>query len=760
MPKNKKSDNAGIDILPSLLSSVYGLILGCSIYLSSCHIREISTILYKVWTENSIGYNCLFLIIPFIILTLGIGEIHKNKYMETYKGEKPGFEFQKALLPCFLLLPFFFMEFAVYTPLAFLIVWTICVFRVVAIWPGNIFLKWRGGNGINLSLIFLAVFVAIIYGVLFQEKMFSSLYLDYWDWGVFLNVIDNTLKGKWFFSNALERNFLGEHFQPGTIFLLAPYVYFFRSITAFFILNPFFLNIGAPLIYLLAVRKGISNGQALVLAFVFLLCPSIANMCPAIFYGFHMVYIVIPCILLFFLLYEMKYFKTALLIFLFSLTIKETVPVFWVGLGVVFILMGKRKSGIFIFIVSMIYYLLIAKVLMPSIPGYYGLMYRYEHFGRTYSDILLSPVTKPDVFFGSLFRYQNIYLLIMLLSPVMMAVCNFPILLLSGAITYLFICLQGSPDGTTNFVQYQAEIVSIIYICSIYGYAKIKDSQGPLYSIFLAGLKKKGGLVFPENSIRQAVLIATVCSSFSSFYFFSVECFYGKNSHPSLCFSWPDVDKEVEKLKTLIPEGSTLSATSHIAGHFVLRNDTFLARGTKPREYILMDLADLLIDNKDFENFRRRVLLSDKYNLHYYGMEKGHSWLMLKRETKKAFPDVLKRMSNEQWDLIGMPIKLENPDFKGRIICENKNKLLLLYIRLEQKVDYDVFIRVNIFEGAGDKLLHYEQMFPFGCGFRPAYTAEKGDVFTLNIPVDLEEFSGISVRLDKRPEPDPGLAPF
>lgn len=761
MAEHKKSALQGMDILPSLISSVSGLVLGYSIYLSAFHIREISTILYKVWTENSISYNCILFTLPFVILVLGLGELHKNKYMETHKGEKPGFEFQKALLPCFLILPFFFMKFAVYTPLAFLIAWTICVFRVAAIWPGSLLLKWRGGNIANLSLVFLAVLSAVIYGTLFQEKMFSALYLDYWDWGTALNVIDNTLKGKWFFSNGLGKNTLGEHFQAGGFLFLAPYVYFFRSITAFFILNPLILNIGAFAIYFLAVKKGISSGQALVFAFFFILCPSVANMCPSIYYGFHMVYIVMPCVLFFFLLYEMKYFKIAFLIFLFSLTVKETVPVFWACLGIVFILTGKRKSGIFLFAVSTAYYLIISKLVMPSIPGSFGLMYRYEHLGRTYMDILLSPFTKPDIFFGALFRHQNIYLLIMLLSPVMMAVCNFPLLLLSGAVTYLFICLQGSPDSNTNFVQYQTEIVSIIYVCAVYGYAKIRENQGAFYSLFLAGLKKNGRSGFSENSIRQAVLIATVCSSLSSFYFFSVECFYGKNSHPFLCFSMPDMKEEVEKLKALIPEGRTLSATSHLAAHFILRNDTFLCRWENPREYILMDLSDGLIDNRDFENFRWRVLFSDKYNLLYYGMGKGHSWLLLKREPGKPFPDILSRMSDEKWESTGSPFELGNPDFKGRFICDMKRKFLLFYVRLEKKVDYDIFIRLNLFgKSPGGELSYQGRMFPFGYGFKPAYTAEKGDVFTLSIPIEIENLSGMTVKLDKKFAPDPGLAPF
>jgi len=748
-------------ILPILISSSSGLILGYSLYLSLFHIREISTISYKVSTENNVNYSGVFLVAIFIVFMFGFERIYRTKNTEYYDNGKHGFEFQKAILPCFLLLPFFFMKIAFYTPLVFLIVWTICVFRVVAIWPGNIFLKWRGGSIINIAMIFLAVFTAVIYGTLFQEKMFSSLYLDYGDWGSALNVIDNTLKGKWFFSNALEKNTLGEHFQPGAFLFFAPYVYIFRSVTAFFIINPFILNIGALLIYLLAVRKGIPGGQALIFAFLFMLCPSIANMCPSIFYGFHMVYLAMPCILLFFLLYEMKYFKTAFLIFLFSLTIKETVAVFWGSLGIVFIMTGKRRSGLFMFGASMIYYLLISKLVMPSIPDSYGLMYRYGHLGKTYTEILLSPFTKPATFFGALFRYQNIYLLIMLLSPVMIVICNFPLLLLSGAVTYLFICLQISPESTTNYVQHQTELVGIIYICAVYGYAQIKDSPSGLCSLFLAGLKKTGYFTFSENSMRQAFLIATLCSSLSSFYFFSVECFFGKNNYPYLCFSMPDAKGKIEKLKTFIPERTVLSATSHIAAHFVLRNDTFFCKGEKPGDYILMDLADGFINNEDFENFRRRVLLSEKYNLRYYGTEIGHSWLILKREARKPFPDVLSRMNDEKWELNGSPVEVKNPDFEGRFVCDMERKIFLFHLRLKKKVDYDVFIRLNLFgKKSGGGLSYQGHIFPFGAGFRPAYTAEKGDVFTLNIPIEVENLSSISVSLDKRPEPDPDLAPF
>jgi len=79
---------------------------------------------------------------------------------------------------------------------------------------------------------------------------------------------------------------------------------------------------------------------------------------------------------LFLLLYEHERFVSAALVFALALTIKETGPVFMAGLGIIFIILGRRRHGLFMFLGASGYSLnVVLFLLMPALRE--GASYHY-----------------------------------------------------------------------------------------------------------------------------------------------------------------------------------------------------------------------------------------------------------------------------------------------------------------------------------------------------------------------------------------------
>lgn len=740
------------------ITIVYGTILGFSIYLNFDMLKDLSSVFYLSRYNNFSRPKSLLFAIFSIILLIGLYQIYKKKLIENGMLKKN--RLLTALLPVLLLAPFFFINYGFYTLLAFLAMVPILIFRVVSIWPYAIKLKWPQSNFFNLIIISALIAYLVILLTVFQVKLYNNLNLDYFDWGSFLNIIDNTLNGKWFFSDALNTSLLAVHFQPGAVIILAPLIWFFHSEYTIFIINPLVLCSSGIILYLLALRKGISKNAALILSLSFLLCPTISNMSTSVFYGFHMVYLAIPLIALFFFLLDSKHNKSAFLIFLLSLTIKETVPVFWIGIGLVFLATGQKKTGLWLFIVSIIYYFAITKIIMPSVPGYTDFMNRYEHLGGSYTEVIFSPLKNSPHFFAMLFRPSNIYLLILLLLPVFTVAFASPMLLLSGSIIYLFMSLQ-DVLFETNFSHHLSEIASIIYITAIYGYRKTEtDTSNKWIKALL--FKLEDSIISREN-IKTAALTSLLTASLLSFYYFSISCFFGKNDYQWLHSE--NCSEEIEKLKTLIPPGKNLSATSIVAAHFVLRNNLtpvshcYLPNISEhtPGEYVLMELNrdKGTISFNDIETFRYRVLSSDKYNLVYSSLKNDLAFLLLKKEPRKNMPTVLKKITEREWTLTGLPMKTDNNDFSLRYEYKKDLRRLIFHVRAEKKVNYDVFMHVSFYQGTET----YNQVFPFGFGFVPAYFADKGDVFSFTVPTG-DDNREMKLKMEKRPAPDFTKKPF
>ena len=764
-----RSKSGAISLI--LVNVAIGLSLGYALSVVFGVMGKLETLSYGVVFRRGTPWELV------LFLAVGIGLVALLKFAHGFlnsskrsRSDEWMGDFEIALLPLLLLAPTTFAVRSFATPILFTIILGVCVVRLAAVWPshGRLCLHVKRVSACKGSLIVLLTFAFccfVIYGTVFQVRMFNAIFFSY-DWCFYLDVVENTLNGKWFYSNVLGRNYMGQHFEPGTILLLTPYVYFFRSTTAFFVMNAAVLGSGCFALYALAMSKGLGRVVAFVMALLYLLHPCVSAMVLAIYYGFHEAYLAIPLIALFFVAFEEKRFKTAFLLLVLSLTIKETVAVFWIFVSPVMFLWGARRFASLIFTTSLVYFLVTLKIIIPWIAGfeqYEFVTSYYGSLGNSMTEILFSPLLKPSVFWPSLFCCNNFFFFILLLLPVIPAVANYPLTLWGGVGLFVFICLKDDKQLVTINSWYQSELVILVFISAVYALAMLRNGEkGILLSCLLAGFKRKlSGLRLAR--LRLAVLLAAVCASLLSFYFFNIFFPWGRNSWAKNIHS-SSLSDYVQKTYAFIPAGATLTPSPMIAAHYILRN-TISFQSRPPGEFILFDFGDTLMNEKSWETFRRRVLLSPDYRFVGQALSQGRLAVVFQRSPKTETPKFIERIADGEWSGTGSPFAIDDDNFTARFDAvgtdETQNvKLIKIFVRLMRKIDHDVNIVVEVSNANEGRTSRIKLTLPFGNGVSPCYLDEPGDTFPFILPIPLKGSASVRISIFHKPPPDFSAMPL
>ncbi len=656
-------------------------------------------------------------------------------------------EYCQALLPLLLLLPELFLTPHFFSPILMIMVLVLTFFRLSLLLPLNKTLFEKIDFKKSMLVLTPFVLAGIAYGCFLQIEAMHRLYLHYDDWGIFLNAFDNTLKGKWMYSNVVNFNFLGQHFILGPALLLIPFTAVFRSETAFFVLNSTLLYGSAFIFYFLARRLNATCGQALLLALCFLFYPSISQLNLSLFYGFHPEYFFIPALMLFFCFYEREKYLAATIIFLLSLTIKETIAPLWAGLGFCLLLGGKRKYGLFLCITAVTYFMLVTKLVMPylaEIPQY-QLYDRFEHLGSSTTAIILSPFLRAEAFWGNLFRSGNIYFALLMLLPFFLAAPARPLLLCGALLNFVFVCLVGTTEHQNIVLQYQTEIIALIFCVSAIVIRDINENRISFWYRLLLypyQIDEKTCLKLRVVLLPAALICAIMC------FFFFGRSIAGKNSFSNV-LSMPDCSGEIYKIRSLIPEGADLTYSQRLGPYFIFYANSFpVYRGNK--DYVVMDTNDPLGNPVNMDRWRDELLSSGKYQVIYNNPYRGHHFMLFKKcENQQLPPHPLRFFTEEEWQKAGQPLKLPPETahfFEARGLFYHQK--LIFFIRLIKPVDFDVDLHVS----ASDDSRTVSAGNIFGYGLVPAFRAKPGEVFVLTmlLPPDMTAIRSANLTIIKR----------
>ncbi len=493
----------------------------------------------------------------------------------------------RILAPLAILIPFHFLPFGFPVVIVTLLATSWVVYRYVLTEgiPGAAGLvRWCGRHpgwcAATGTLLTLGLMAQGIYASLLA---YDTLYLAGTDWMTYAEICRNTFLGNWFRGDYPEPAFSAGHWMPGFFLVFAPLFGLVPRVETAFVLNAVLLWGSAGLVFLLGRKIGLSPFYALAGGVIYLLFPSVSNMNLCLFYGFNAIYLFIPCFLLFLMLKEEGHERWAFVLFLFTLTIKETVGVFWAGWGLMEILAGRRRNGGLYAVIGVAWLLLAMKGIIPLFSAgkdyiFYG---QYEHLGHGVWGVLCSPFTRPDVFFGTLLAEKNLLFLLLLLVPVFPAAMKRPALLGAGGLLLLSHLLRNSRDVVNINQHYQTELVVCFAAAVVLAFRHCR-SGGRWEKWLAAGLGRGGPR--GRGRIRFALAVATLVSGGVAHWLFA-QSFYGLHSLRFLRES-PRMGKILDEVRQEIPPGSRVEAGENVAGHFLFRNPTTrLGEGVKGAEY-------------------------------------------------------------------------------------------------------------------------------------------------------------------------------
>jgi uncharacterized membrane protein len=435
-----------------------------------------------------------------------------------------------------------------------------------------------GAAAIGLSVYFLAQ----------QIHYFNTLRLGYADCGEYARIMFNTLHNprELFLRVNPETPLFSDHFQPG-----------FLPFVPFWLLWPD-LNITSLLqvlavmgctwpVYRIGVELFRDKLSALLLAAIWLAYPSVSQFIYNDSYGFRGGSLCLPMYFLALAFWVRERRGWALLFAVWAILLKEeaAIPIGMFGLYLVFF-ERRHRLGIAIAAIAFVYFLVMTSVVIPMFNHHiYPAQDHFAHLGATKGEILLSPWTKPRVFWGNLLAPSTLYFAALLLGPLLFVPLKKPSVLLVGSLVFLFDCLH--PTLKSICYQYQAALLPVVFWAFAVALQPIDPAR--------------------RRALLQGAIVAAVLFSL-----FFGNVFWSKSTLAALPES-PDRLQLVERMRRDIAPAGSLFATERVAAHFITQKYLYVDPPVPPDiDYVLLDTRDTWKVNgirwlRRFRNIQRQV---------------------------------------------------------------------------------------------------------------------------------------------------------
>ncbi|MDP6894413.1 MAG: DUF2079 domain-containing protein [Acidimicrobiales bacterium] len=244
--------------------------------------------------------------------------------------------------------------------------------------------------------------------------------------------------------------------------------------TGEFLLTIQALSLGVAVVPIWRIARGPANlrtGGAVVLAVAYSLHPSIHNLNLA---GFHPEAIAIPALLAAYLAghYE-KWLTSSGLLFLVLLS-RADLGLAVVAIGVIFILENKKAAGRIISFVGLLWFLLMAFWVQPSIgTGSYPHLDAFRHFGEGSLDVIFGMLSDPFGLLKDLLVRSNFEQIILIIAPVLFLPLIHLRYVLPAVPLLIFYLIADVPVGLMGNPQQDIAVLSVVFIAATYALMKM-----------------------------------------------------------------------------------------------------------------------------------------------------------------------------------------------------------------------------------------------------------------------------------------------
>jgi uncharacterized membrane protein len=309
----------------------------------------------------------------------------------------------------------------------------------------------------SLVVLLVAIAATTAWHAYTQYFYWRHLMFGYADIGLFTRELEHTLLWNDFADHFADTR-MGYHCIP-MFYLLAPFYAFFRSPAFLMIVGPLALNLAAIPIHQLVRDRSGSAASGLLVGLAWLALPSLSRLPYANTYGFQSIYLAVPLIAWWISLALRGRWAASCVCLALALLCEETVCGVAAGWGLYVALFSeRRRAGVMIVIISILYLLLATQLVIP-----------YFATESSYSRLELFGELSPRVVLERLFRPRVGWYLLTLTAPLFVGLVRAPRLLLVGLPTLLLIVLLKNQDYLNVKYWHQSSMLPPLFLAAVVG---------------------------------------------------------------------------------------------------------------------------------------------------------------------------------------------------------------------------------------------------------------------------------------------------
>ena len=296
----------------------------------------------------------------------------------------------------------------------------------------------------------------------------SALDLAYFD-----QVVWNASQGHGFTSSFAPYPFFGQHFSPA-LALLVPLYWIHPS--PLWLLGAQSAALGAAVVplYLIA-RTWLSHRAALIACAVYAAQPFVIR---AVGYDFHTEALAVPFVF-WAILGAIRASRSGDIAVMLAgatpMLCKEDGALVSIGIGFLALTVFRRRAGLVLFAVALVYGLVVTTVVMPAIrggqPG--DLVSRYSYLGSSVPQILLGLASHPQVAALHLLSPGPLTAVALMLAAVAFLPLARPLAILAALPSLVLELLSSHPQQSALLDQYGLQPGPLVFVAAILGWVRI-----------------------------------------------------------------------------------------------------------------------------------------------------------------------------------------------------------------------------------------------------------------------------------------------
>ncbi len=377
--------------------------------------------------------------------------------------------------------------------------------------------NWAQGVFV-VSIIFCSTYI-LIFQLL---KLYTFKY--YADFAVWLELFSKIIDGRGVISSLHQtslgfgdtRNYLALHFVP-LIYILAIPLYVLKNYPEYLIVLQTLILVSSVIPIYLFARDTFSNkkiGYLFASAFLFFPTLHYINL-----YDFEFLRISIPLLLFsFYFLYKKKY-TIYYVFFILSILVREEVALTTFLFGFYILFVGKEKRiGISTSVISILYFLVVIKIIMPYFAGNSNSIHHhlafgnFSYMGNSPSQIVMYIISHPLTIISNLLNKIKIANFLMYVLPLLFTPFFSPSIFLISTGNLFFNFLSISISHYSYILYYLSPSIPFLFLSATKGVKNISDRGYPFLKARNIYLSKIDNNKF-TYAIVSSIFVACVSSN-------------------------------------------------------------------------------------------------------------------------------------------------------------------------------------------------------------------------------------------------------